>query len=350
MSAARSTRERVVLSTSDNAVVENGTPAFELDFQREEIDEQHVQLIKRALADTSLPEERRWRIVQMIMQCSTPNFDQLALAHKALPSSFENGLNPAKTVLLMMEKLKRTSSEFFLPALQYRMRLMELHVAFENQVLHERTQMDHNRILRRRAAPYEKLEPLPNFKKSAKTRALDTIIAAEGNHNTSQMRLRKQMETYTSCGANLKLLVLKIGLRILLALPPCTVHQCNFKLRPLSASRDEKNIEPAEYARPRLYVASKARLTSLSYHVMSEAESNFFLRWLPLLKDKELHGWDQMWTDALLPPSRFWQTHDLVNQNVSNYFAQRRLLPKRKKAADALPDETTKKRRLSEQS
>jgi hypothetical protein len=256
MSAARSTAERVVRNTPENARAEDGTLTVELDFQREEIDEHHVKTIKQALADNSLAEERRWRIVQMIMQCSIPDFEQLAFAHKVLPPPFKHESTPAKNILLLMEKLQRTSSEYFLPALQHRMRLMELHVAFENQVRHEETQMRHNLAVRKRlSAAGEKLERLPNSGMSAKNRALDAIIAVEGDDNkTAQKRLRKQMETYTSYGANLKFLVLKLGLGLLLALPSCTVHQCDFKLRPSFSSQDEKHIEPSEYARTRLHV------------------------------------------------------------------------------------------------
>jgi hypothetical protein len=80
---------------------------------------------------------------------------------------------------------------------------------------------------------------------------------------------------------------------------------------------------------------------------MSEEEAKFFVRWLPILKDKELQGWDQTWTDVLLPRSQFWQTHDRVSQNLSDCFPKRGILPKRKKAASS--GQTIKKRKLIEQ-
>jgi hypothetical protein len=247
MSVARSTFEPTTTNASQNGEVASDTASIEFETHSEDLTEKDVKTIHRALADNALTEERRWRILQMIMQCSIPDLEHVATAQKALTSLSETDTTSATHILLLLEKLKKTPSSFFLPALQHRMRLMDFHVVLERQVQHEKDQMKYNSDIRKRlSAGGQKLEPLPSAGLSVKTRALNAIIAAGGDNTVPQKRLRQQMDTYATCGSNLKFLVLKLGLGLLLALPSCTVYQCDVKLRPSPSSRHCKNIEPSE--------------------------------------------------------------------------------------------------------
>jgi hypothetical protein len=213
-----------------------------------------VQIVQRALEDSdcTLTKDRRWRILQMIMQCSIENFENLVAAPQDTLSPAPltisaDQINSFNAILLLVNELQESSKEFLLPCLHYRMRLIELHVFFESRIHHEKIQISRTRAIRKRQqAAGEKLDALPKFGMMPRNRVLDAIIALDKNEPLLQKRLRRRLTTYVNSGSILYLLALQLGLGLLLALPSSSVYHCDLKLHPLNSPRDCKPLEPSE--------------------------------------------------------------------------------------------------------
>jgi hypothetical protein len=242
MSIARST---VTPAINTSATVAGISAGFVPDSTS--LNDQETDAIMLALADTtdSIAQEKKWRLLEMVMQCSMKGYDDRT-AVPALQTSAVNRTKSATEIQDLIIELDRSIEQYFFPSLHYRLRLIELHVWFETQVRLEQKRKSKERAIRKREfAAGEKPAPLKQSGISVRNLVLDMIINAGTVQLPSQRNLRKKMNTFMKLGSVLHLLVCNVGLGILLALPSCTVYQCDLKLQS-STIEHHKPLEPSE--------------------------------------------------------------------------------------------------------
>jgi hypothetical protein len=243
MSIARSTFVPAVITSATVAEISGRFVPDSTDLSGQETD-----AIELALAEPthSITQERKWRLLQMVMQCSMKSYDDRNTS-PALQTSTVNRSAPASEIHDLVTELDRSMEQYFFPSLHYRLRLIELHVWFETQVRleHER-KLKEMAIRRREFAAGEKPAPLNQSGIRAKNIVLDMIINAGNSKLPSYGNLRKKINTFMKLGSVLHLLVCNLGLGILLALPSCTVYQHDLKLQSSTPVEHHRPLEPSE--------------------------------------------------------------------------------------------------------
>jgi hypothetical protein len=214
-----------------------------------EISEGEVRLLKRAVLDNGCTTtfERRARLAQMIMQCSSSQFDA-CMNHEI--GSAEGSLSTPRSITMVMEEITRSSEAFCIPTLYQRLLYMELDVMFRIQEQQEIKKMQEVRKQRKRMqAGGTILDSLPESGKSSYNRVLDRIIAQMAAQDESSVRTqRTRLRTWINIGQSLNAIVFTLGPGVLFALPATTVYPPNMALsfrRCRHASLD-KALEPNE--------------------------------------------------------------------------------------------------------
>jgi hypothetical protein len=242
MSIARSTYTPATTSATLANISDEFVPVS-VNLTREE-----MGAIRLAMSDTqdSIAQEKKWRLLQMILQCSMNSYEARITLPSPQPSPMI-WLTPEAKIYGLVTELDRSIEQYFFPTLHRRLRLIELHVSFESQVELEHQRKSRERSIRNReSAGGKKLERLPQSGKSPKNCVLDKIIDAGPSQSSSQRNLRKKLLTLIHLGSVLHLMVCNLGLGVLLALPPCTVHQYDLKLQSLHTVEHRRPIEPTE--------------------------------------------------------------------------------------------------------
>jgi hypothetical protein len=243
MSIARSTFVPAITTPARVAKISEGFSPNTTDLTGRETD-----AIELALAEStdSIAQEKKWRLLQMVMQCSIKSYDD-RINSPALQASAVNRPTSATEIHDLVMELDRTVEQYFFPSLHYRLRLIELHVWFETQVRleHER-RLRVRRIRRREFASGDKPAPLIRSGMQPRSIVLDMVVNAGTIQSSSQRNLRKKMSTFMKLGSVLHLLVCNLGLGILLALPACTIYQCDLKLQSSTPVEHYRPLEPSE--------------------------------------------------------------------------------------------------------
>jgi hypothetical protein len=214
--------------------------------------ELHIIGLAMADMDGTLDLQRRWRILQMVAQCSGEGFKHLTTQKSPVASNERSQTHSQNQLFLILEELDKTSGDYFMASLHYRMRLLELCSSFHDKVAEHKKKMGKARQERNRMSAFRlPLDPLPDAGKSAKSRAMDEIIGACSDTEPISVhrRLQQRLMTYTDLGACLAFLIVHLGFNILLVLPASTTQPHQFKLlRAIDYyGKPCKPIEPSEY-------------------------------------------------------------------------------------------------------
>jgi hypothetical protein len=212
------------------------------------VDSPTASLVATAMNDvqSNLTEDRKWRILQLIMQCSTENYkcaldvDNSVDLYSAASQDDSNGHND---ILTLVSQLDQAPIDYFIPSFHYRIRLLHIHFSFQKCIIKHQSKIAEDRRIRKRARKGEQLEPLPDHGTSAKTRALKEIFQQPSLTPAQQKQLSRRIDTYTGLGHNLAYLVVQLGTGLLLALPTSTVYECHLNM----SFKGSRPIEPNEY-------------------------------------------------------------------------------------------------------
>lgn len=234
------------LSLIELPQIDTGPPTHSHEFSSEclddvEMEETSRNTLREALAstETSIDLERKARLAQMIMQCSSNDFPRINDWKLSVAENTNLAAqNSVRTIPMVMEEISRSKEAFSAPTLHQRRLLIELAVMYEIQVRKEVEHMQTARKLRRRAqANGEKVEPLSNSGKTAQNRVLDRLIwqSASGDRisyknqqlgSKERFRLRERI----NIGQNLCAIVLRLGPGALFGLPATTVYPSEISL------------------------------------------------------------------------------------------------------------------------
>jgi hypothetical protein len=206
---------------------------FRLECLDTEIREGLKQALNQALSYTdsrwsTVTLERKARIAQMIMQCSSSNFPDLAHGVTTFTPAAQA---ITRTISIVMDEISQSKDAFRLPAFCQRRLFIELAVLFQRQLDRERVISNEDRKRRKRARCIDDSTESLQRGRSIPNKVLDIIIAEiPGKDKVSQKQLRARLRERIDIGHTLSTMVLQLGLGVLFALPATTVYASELTL------------------------------------------------------------------------------------------------------------------------
>jgi hypothetical protein len=213
-------------------------------------DDKSLVLAEALTQPNPVSNQRRRRLVQMIAQCSTEDFESLSQSEKLDNRVWKgNGdCTPKRDILTLVDEIEQ-NVDFCFPALRQRLLLIELYLSYEEKVGLQQEERERTRKRRKReSAAGHKLGPKSDPPKSIKNLVLDSIITSTDVLSPQRQRtLRSRVTSYIDFGATLHFLATKLGPGVLPALPSAAVQPCDLKVTSKSLTSLNCRLDPSEY-------------------------------------------------------------------------------------------------------
>jgi hypothetical protein len=274
--------------------------------------------LHKALADTSLPsQERKARIIQMILQCSADEFERL-LANGSASHVAGDELqirNGVSNIFALVEQIE-DSTDIYLRVLRSRFLLIKLHSVFTKQMKDLARRRGNARVLRRREKSAGLTPgPLPSGSRTTlKNAVMDRIIATiPGTESQSQRSWRARLTRHLQVAETYSSMMSNLGYGILLGLPYKEAAPCDLRSFIPDEYISRKPIHVNEYVKP----VQDRRCTNLCsrYTELSSAEADYFIRWFQHL-NPDLEKWNARNFFPICMDETYWEGIKKLQANV----------------------------------